>query len=87
MLLGDHPDAGFAEAQILIRGARRIIVDGWYFDYDVIDAAVWVHRITSSVNTPMLRQDDDADYEDKSLGIELAVDTHLPDVPHLVQPA
>lgn len=62
-LLSDQPGAGFTESAIPIRGARRIIVDGWYFDHAVIDGTIWVFRITSSVNTPSLKYDDDFDYE------------------------
>jgi len=62
-LLKDQPGAGFTESAIPLRGARRIIVSGWYFDYDVIDDTVLVHRITSSINTPSLKYDDDFDYE------------------------
>ncbi|WEK03950.1 MAG: hypothetical protein P0Y65_17425 [Candidatus Devosia phytovorans] len=62
-LLHDRPGAGFTDSRIPIQGARRIIVDGWYFDYDVIGDAIWVHRITSSVNTPSLSHEDDFDYE------------------------
>lgn len=67
-LLQDRPHAGFTESRIPIRGARRIIVDGWYFDYDVVADTIWVHRITSSVNTPSLDYDDDGDYEEPSSG-------------------
>ena len=63
-LLGDQPDAGQADAEIPIRGARRIIIDGWYFDYDIIGGTVWIQRVTSSINTPSLTYDDDVDYED-----------------------
>lgn len=62
-LLQSQPDAGFTDSKIPIRGAKRVIVEGWYFDYDVIEGSIWVHRITSSVNTPSLHHDDDADYE------------------------
>lgn len=62
-LLKNQPDAGFTASEIPIRGARRIILDGWYFDYDIIDGMIWVQRITSSINTPSLKYDDDFDYE------------------------
>lgn len=62
-LLRDQPYVGQTAAEIPIRGARRVIIDGWYFDYDIIDGAIWIQRITSSINTPSLTYDDDADYE------------------------
>jgi len=62
-LVRSQPDARFTDSKIPIRGAKRVIVDGWYFDYDVIEGSIWVHRITSSVNTPSFHYDDDADYE------------------------
>lgn len=65
-LLSTHPHAGQSDTRIPIRGAMRIIVDGWHFDYDIIGGSVWVQRITSSVNTPSLKYDDDFDYEEPS---------------------
>jgi plasmid stabilization system protein ParE len=66
VLLKGQPTSGFTDSEIPIRGAKRIIVAGWYFDYDITDDTIWVQRITSSVNTPSLRYDDDFDYEDTS---------------------
>ena len=63
-LLQSQPNAGQEKFAIPIRGARRLIVDGWYFDYEIVDGAIWVYRITSSINTPMLSYDDDFDYEE-----------------------
>lgn len=62
-IIAGQPRAGFTDSEIPIRGAMRIIVEGWYFDYDIINDAVWVQRVTSSINTPSLRYDDDFDYE------------------------
>lgn len=62
-LLASQPHAGQSDTRIPIRGAMRIIIDGWHFDYDIIGGEVWVQRITSSVNTPSLKYDDDFDYE------------------------
>jgi hypothetical protein len=47
-----------------MRGAMRIIVDGWHFDYEIIGDVVWVYRITSSINTPSLKYEDNFDYEE-----------------------
>lgn len=63
-LLSSQPHAGQADTRIPIRGAMRIIIDGWHFDYDFIEGTVWVQRITSSINTPSLKYDDDFDYEE-----------------------
>ena len=63
-LLSDQPYVGQTAVEIPIRGARRAIIDGWRFDYDIVDGVVWIQRITSSINTPSLTYDDDADYED-----------------------
>lgn len=41
-LVSAQPYAGFAGSEIPIRGARRVIVDGWYFDYDIIGDTIWV---------------------------------------------
>lgn len=65
-LLASQPHAGLTGAEIPVRGAMRIIIEGWYFDYDIIGGEVWVQRITSSINTPLLKYDDDFDYEDPS---------------------
>ena len=62
-LLSSQPHAGHVDAAIPICGARRITIDGWHFDYDIIDETVWIQRITSSINTPTLRYDDSFDYE------------------------
>lgn len=69
-IIASQPNAGFTDSEIPIRGAKRVIVDGWYFDYDVIDDTIWIQRITSSINTPSLKYDDDFDYEEK--------DDHIP---------
>ena len=63
-LLSSQPHAGRTGAEIPVRGAMRIIIEGWYFDYDIIGGEVWVQRITSSINTPVVKYDDDFDYED-----------------------
>lgn len=63
-LAASNPGAGFTDSEIPIQGSKRIIVEGWYFDYDIIDEVVWIQRVTSSVNTPSLKYDDDFDYED-----------------------
>ncbi|KQN74388.1 hypothetical protein [Devosia sp. Leaf64] len=63
-LLASQPSAGRVRPSSLpIRGAQRIIVDGWCFDYDVIDGSVWLQRVTHSIATPSLKYDDDFDYE------------------------
>ncbi|WP_297113120.1 hypothetical protein [uncultured Devosia sp.] len=64
-LVGSSPSAGFTDSEIPIQGSNRIIVDGWYFDYDIIDEVIWIQRVTSSVNTPSLKYDDDFDYEER----------------------
>ena len=63
-LLVGQPHAGQTDSEIPIQGARRIIIDGWYFDYDIIGGTIWIQRITSSINTPSLTYDADVDYED-----------------------
>ena len=63
-VLASQPEAGHTASALPLRGARRLIIGGWHFDYDVVDDTIWVRRITSSVNTPSLHYDDDADYED-----------------------
>lgn len=63
-LRASHPHAGHTRQNDLpIRGSMRIIVDGWYFDYDIIDGSVWIQRITHSMTMPSLIYDDDFDYE------------------------
>lgn len=63
-LLSSQPHAGQSDSRIPIRGAMRIIIDGWHFDYDIIGGEVWVQRITSSINTPSPKYDDNFDYEE-----------------------
>lgn len=63
-LLSSQPHSGQSDTRIPIRGAMRIIIQGWHFDYDVIEGTVWVQRITSSINTPSFKYDDDFDYEE-----------------------
>ncbi len=65
-LLASQPHAGQSDTRIPLRGAMRIIIHGWHFDYDIIGGEVWVQRITSSINTPSLKYDDDFDYEELS---------------------
>lgn len=65
-LLASQPHAGRTDPEIPIRGAMRVIIEGWRFDYDIVGSEVWVQRITSSINTPLLEYDDDFDYEDPS---------------------
>ena len=58
-----QPEAGLTDSRIPIIGARRIIVEGWRFDYDIINDVVLIQRITHSRNTPMISIADDTDYE------------------------
>lgn len=36
LLLGSQPHAGRTVSEIPIRGAKRVTIDGWHFDYDII---------------------------------------------------
>ena len=62
-LVASFPESGFTESAIALTGARRVLVGAYLFDYDLIGETVWIQNIKSSVNTPIIRVEDDADYE------------------------
>jgi plasmid stabilization system protein ParE len=62
-LVADFPESGFADSAISLTGARRVLVGTYLFDYDLIDETVWIQNVKSSVNTPIIKVEDDTDYE------------------------
>jgi plasmid stabilization system protein ParE len=63
--LAQFSEAGFSETSLPIKGMRRLIRDGYRFDYRIEKAAIEIAAISSSVNTPLAvpPDDPDVDYE------------------------
>lgn len=62
-LVSQHNEVGFADSKVPIKGARRISVGDYLFDYDIIDGVVWIQNIVPSQKTPILSIDDEEDYD------------------------
>ncbi|UJW84472.1 type II toxin-antitoxin system RelE/ParE family toxin [Devosia sp. SL43] len=60
-ILARHPDSGLTQSAITLVGARRLVLRGYHFDYDVTDDAVVILAVRSSVNTPSPDLDDTDD--------------------------
>lgn len=61
VLVAGFPASGSTDSIIPLTGARRIIIDGYLFDYDLIDGTVWIQNIKSSVNVNIIAIEDDSD--------------------------
>ena len=61
--LADFAAAGFADDEAPIPGYRRLVRDGYRYDYRLVEGAIEIVNISSSINTPLLNPADDADYE------------------------
>lgn len=57
------PDGGATDSAIPLTGARRASVDGYLFDYDLIDGEVWILGVISSAAVNTIEVEDDLDYE------------------------
>jgi plasmid stabilization system protein ParE len=59
--------AGFADDTTLVPGFRRLVRDGYRFDYRLGETEIEIAMVSSSVNTPLLNPSDDypADYEEQ----------------------
>ncbi|KRA42242.1 type II toxin-antitoxin system RelE/ParE family toxin [Devosia sp. Root635] len=58
-------EAGFSDEKAPVPGMRRIVRNGYFYDYRVEKNAIEIALISSSVNRPLLgpSDDDDFDYE------------------------
>jgi plasmid stabilization system protein ParE len=63
-LVAEFPASGIGDSAIPLTGARRIIVTGYLFDYDLIDEVVWIQTVRSSVTVQTIAVEDDRDYEE-----------------------
>lgn len=63
-LVADFPEGGLTTSAITLTGARRIVIDGYLFDYDLIGDVVWIQNVRSSVAIRTIAVEDDSDYED-----------------------
>ena len=57
------PESGLTDSIVSLAGARRIAIEEYLFDYDLVDAVATIMVVRHSRNTPTLTIDDDADYE------------------------
>jgi plasmid stabilization system protein ParE len=55
--------AGFSEDSLPIPGMRRLLRDGYRYDYRVLQGHIEIAEISHSVNTPLPDPDDDFDFE------------------------
>jgi plasmid stabilization system protein ParE len=63
-LVADFPASGVGASAIPLTGARRAIINGYMFDYDLIGNAVWIQTVRSSVTVRTIAIEDDRDYEE-----------------------
>ncbi|WP_116654986.1 type II toxin-antitoxin system RelE/ParE family toxin [Pelagibacterium sediminicola] len=61
--LARFPEAGFPDEALPIPGLRRLIRNGYRYDYRILEEEVQVAEISSSVNTPLLNPSDDEDFD------------------------
>ena len=64
VLVASFPASGIADSAIPLTGARRMIVSGYLFDYDLIGDVVWIQTVRSSVTVQTIAIEDDRDYEE-----------------------
>jgi plasmid stabilization system protein ParE len=64
VLVADFPASGIGDSAIPLTGARRMIVNGYLFDYDLIGDVVWIQTVRSSVTVETIAIEDDRDYEE-----------------------
>ncbi len=58
------PESGYTESIVTLAGSRRMAVEEYLFDYDVMEGMALILVIRHSRNTPTIEIDDDADYDD-----------------------
>lgn len=63
--LAGFAEAGFSEEGLPVPGLRRLLRDGYFYDYRVRETEIEVVAISSSVNRPLLNpsDDDNLDFE------------------------
>ena len=63
--LAGFAEAGFSDEGLPVPGLRRLVRDGYFYDYRIREAEVEVVAISSSVNRPLQNpsDDDDLDFE------------------------
>lgn len=64
--LGQFAEAGFSEPGLPIEGMRRLIRNGYRFDYRLGETAIEIAVIASSVNTPLAVPTDDPDFDSEA---------------------
>lgn len=57
------PEVGFPDEALPIPGMRRLIRNGYRYDYRILEEEIQVAEISSSVNTPLLNPSDDEDFD------------------------
>lgn len=57
------PEGGVTSSAIPLTGARRVSIEGYLFDYDLIEATVWIVGIIASGAVNTIAIEDDSDYE------------------------
>ena len=62
-VLRTFPNGGATESAIPLTGAHRARIEGYLFDYDLIDGEVWIQGIISSAAVNTIAVEDDMDYE------------------------
>lgn len=61
--LAAFPDAGFSDESLPIPEMRRLIRDGYRYDYRIGGEEIEVAEISSSINTPLLHPSDNEDFD------------------------
>lgn len=61
--LSEFATAGFVGDSSPVPGYRRLIRQGYRYDYRLVEGAVEIATITSSINTPLSVPSDDPDFD------------------------
>lgn len=64
--IATFPELGSLDEALPIPGMRRLIRNGYRYDYRMLEKEIQVAEISSSVNTPLLNpsEEEDFDFED-----------------------
>ena len=61
--IGTFPESGLTDSIVAITGARRVTIEEYLSDYDVVEGIATILVVRHSRNTPTVAIESDADYE------------------------
>lgn len=60
------PESGFTDSIVSLAGTRRMAIEEYLFDYDVVEGVATIMVIRHSRNTPTIPFEDNADFESRA---------------------